>query len=85
MTGAAVEVRDLRRVYAPRRGGSARTALDGINLEVAAGQIHGLLGPNGAGKTTLVKILSTVLLPPLARRGCSASTWLTSPTRCVPG
>ena len=59
----AVEVRDLGRIYTPRRGSGARTALGGIDLEIAAGHIHGLLGPNGAGKTTLVKILSTVLLP----------------------
>jgi ABC-2 type transport system ATP-binding protein len=32
-------------------------ALDGIDLDVAAGQIHGLVGPNGAGKTTLLGIL----------------------------
>ncbi|MEC3979498.1 ATP-binding cassette domain-containing protein [Amycolatopsis sp. H20-H5] len=39
------------------------TALQGIDLSVAEGSIHGLLGHNGAGKTTLVHILST-LLPP---------------------
>ena len=32
-------------------------ALDGIELTVAAGQIHGLVGPNGAGKTTLLGLL----------------------------
>jgi ABC-2 type transport system ATP-binding protein len=32
-------------------------ALDGIDLEVAQGQIHGLVGPNGAGKTTLLGLL----------------------------
>jgi ABC-2 type transport system ATP-binding protein len=63
MADMAVEVRNLRRVYTARRGGGSRTALDGIDLDVADGHIHGLLGPNGAGKTTLVKILSTVLLP----------------------
>jgi ABC-2 type transport system ATP-binding protein len=35
-------------------------ALDGIDLEVAAGTIFGLLGPNGAGKSTTVKILTTL-------------------------
>jgi ABC-2 type transport system ATP-binding protein len=33
------------------------TALDGLDLEVAAGEVHGFLGPNGAGKTTTIRIL----------------------------
>ncbi|MCW2936061.1 MAG: transporter, partial [Actinomycetia bacterium] len=32
-------------------------ALDGVDFDVATGQIHGLIGPNGAGKTTLLGIL----------------------------
>ncbi len=33
------------------------TALDGLDLEVARGEVHGFLGPNGAGKTTTIRIL----------------------------
>lgn len=40
-----------------------KAALQGINLQVAQGEIFGILGPNGAGKTTLLSILSTLLLP----------------------
>src|SRR6185369_8079280 len=32
-------------------------ALDGVDLDVPEGQIHGLVGPNGAGKTTLLGLL----------------------------
>jgi ABC-2 type transport system ATP-binding protein len=35
----------------------AVVALDGVDLDVAQGQIHGLVGPNGAGKTTLLGLL----------------------------
>jgi len=47
-----------------RRFGSL-TAVDDVNLNVAAGEVFGLLGPNGAGKTTVIKMLTT-LLPPTA-------------------
>jgi ABC-2 type transport system ATP-binding protein len=39
------------------------TALDGIDLDIEAGQCFFLLGPNGAGKTTLIKVLATLVLP----------------------
>ena len=42
-------------------------AVDGIDLEVAQGEIYGFLGPNGAGKSTTVLMLTT-LLPPTAGR-----------------
>ena len=53
----AIEARGLRKVY------RAITALDGIDLEVAPGELFGLLGPNGAGKTTTVKILLGLTRP----------------------
>ena len=38
-------------------------ALDGIDLQVKQGTIHGFLGPNGAGKSTTIKIISGIIPP----------------------
>jgi oleandomycin transport system ATP-binding protein len=38
-------------------------AVDGVDLAVRPGTVHGLLGPNGAGKTTVVRMLATLLRP----------------------
>jgi ABC-2 type transport system ATP-binding protein len=43
------------------------TALEGLDLEVRAGELFGLLGPNGAGKTTTIKILTTLAKPTRGR------------------
>jgi ABC-2 type transport system ATP-binding protein len=39
------------------------TALDGLSLQVEAGEIFGFLGPNGAGKTTTIRVLLGLLTP----------------------
>ena len=54
---AALQTRTLT-----RRFGNT-VAVDGIDLDVAAGEIYGFLGPNGAGKSTTVRMLTTLLLP----------------------
>jgi len=61
-SAAAIEVRELVREF--RKG---PRAVDGIDLEVQAGEIYGFLGPNGAGKSTTVLMLTT-LLPPTSGR-----------------
>jgi ABC-2 type transport system ATP-binding protein len=57
MAEPMILVRALSKSYGPT------TVLDGVNLEVAPGQVLGLLGPNGAGKTTIVSILATLVRP----------------------
>jgi ABC-2 type transport system ATP-binding protein len=44
-----------------------RTAVDGVSLEVAAGETYGLLGPNGAGKSTTISVLCGLLEPDAGR------------------
>ncbi len=60
--GNGILVSGLRREF---KGGIK--AVDGIDLEVAPGEIYGFLGPNGAGKSTTVLMLVT-LLPPTGGR-----------------
>jgi len=43
------------------------TAVDGVCLDVPAGEIHGFLGPNGAGKTTTIRIIAGLLKPSAGR------------------
>jgi len=51
----AIDVRGLRKSYTTKAG--TKVAVDGIDLQIKAGEIFAILGPNGAGKTTTVEIL----------------------------
>jgi len=53
----------LVRVTGLRKAFGAHRVLDGLTLEVSAGEAVALLGTNGAGKTTLLKILATLMRP----------------------
>ena len=57
MPSPALAVAGLRKTYGPV------TALRGVDLEVAEGELVGLLGPNGAGKSTLVKSACGLVRP----------------------
>src|SRR6478735_2178093 len=56
-TGSVIEVRGLVKRYGDL------VAVDGIDFDVAPGEVFGLLGPNGAGKTTTVEILEGLREP----------------------
>ncbi|EYB67591.1 ABC transporter [Deinococcus phoenicis] len=54
---AAIETRELRKVY------RSRAVVDGLTLTVGEGEVFGFLGPNGAGKSTTVKMLLGLVHP----------------------
>ncbi|HEY0698538.1 MAG TPA: ATP-binding cassette domain-containing protein, partial [Micromonospora sp.] len=53
---AVIEVNGLRQAFS-RTWGGQRVALDGFDMLVETGQVHGFLGPNGSGKTTTLRTL----------------------------
>ena len=64
-----IDIRGLHKSF-----GSTR-ALDGLDLAVEAGEVHGFLGPNGAGKSTTIRVLLGLLRADAGDgRGCSAAT-----------
>jgi ABC-2 type transport system ATP-binding protein len=58
---AVVRTEDLTKYYRSRRG------LEGLAIEVNAGEVFGYLGPNGAGKTTTIRILLDLIRPSRGR------------------
>ncbi len=52
---AAIRVAGLRKAFGHTR------ALDGLDLEVGTGEVHGFLGPNGSGKSTTIRVLLGLL------------------------
>src|SRR5919206_5051073 len=57
MDATAISISGLVKTFGPTR------ALDGLDLSVRTGEVHGFLGPNGAGKTTTIRILLGLLRP----------------------
>jgi ABC-2 type transport system ATP-binding protein len=57
----AIEVRGLRKSF------GTKDAVDGIDLDIAAGSLAGLVGPNGAGKTTSLSMMTGLLRPDAGR------------------
>jgi NitT/TauT family transport system ATP-binding protein len=60
----AVRLDDVVKRFGPaRRGGDAVTALDGVTLRAAPGEIVVVVGPSGCGKTTLLELVCGLIAP----------------------
>jgi NitT/TauT family transport system ATP-binding protein len=59
---AVVRVEGVGKTF-PSRGGSATTALDGIDLEIGRGEFVSLIGPSGCGKSTLLRLIGDLIAP----------------------
>src|SRR5215467_12133924 len=56
-----IAARELRKVYG--EGAAERIVLDGVNLEINAGEMIALIGPSGSGKSTLLHLLGALDTP----------------------
>jgi putative ABC transport system ATP-binding protein len=60
-SGPMVDVQNVRKVY--RRDAEELTVLDGMTLQVPAGEFVALMGPSGSGKTTLLNLIAGIDRP----------------------
>ena len=65
MAGTGIRIEGLRKRYGS--GDTAVDALQGVELQVAPGEVIGLVGPSGSGKSTLLKCLGAVIDPTAGR------------------
>ena len=70
---AAIQIQGLHKSF------GATVALDGLDLTVRTGEVHGFLGPNGSGKSTTIRVLLGLLRadggsPYYEEPGCNPGT-----------
>nr|WP_279283099.1 ABC transporter ATP-binding protein [Clostridium sp. C2-6-12] len=58
-----MEVRNVKKVYGSKNGGSESNALNGVSFSVVKGEFLGIMGPSGAGKSTLLNVISSIDSP----------------------
>jgi ABC-2 type transport system ATP-binding protein len=64
MPGAAIEIENLTKQYPfGFLHLEKKTSLEGLTMQVQAGEVFGFLGPNGAGKSTTIKLLMGIIFP----------------------
>lgn len=58
-----IELHDVRKVFPARRRSGEVVAVDGVTLQVEAGEFAGVVGPSGSGKSTLVRLVNLLERP----------------------
>jgi ABC-2 type transport system ATP-binding protein len=62
-----IKTDNLTKQFPAGKNHSLITAVEGLSLDIAEGEVFGFLGPNGAGKTTTVRMLSSLIAPTAGR------------------
>ena len=79
MTASVLTAQDLHKSYA------GKSALQGVSLDLHAGEIVALLGPNGAGKSTLLQLLTGLFSPDQGRIHVLGHDMRTQASRALAG
>jgi NitT/TauT family transport system ATP-binding protein len=77
-----VDVEDLSKTFAPRRGGEPFEALRSVSISIEPGEFVSLVGPSGCGKSTLLKMIAGLLEPSSGRISVDG-TVVSDPRRSV--
>lgn len=67
MAEAFIRLEGVRKTWPARKDGAAVTALDGVDLTIARGEIVGVIGRSGAGKSTLIRLVNGLEKPTAGR------------------
>lgn len=76
MSGPAISIHDVTKVFPIPFKREKVVAVDGLSLTVEPGQVYGLLGPNGSGKSTTMKIVLGLVTPTAGKTeifGCDST------------
>jgi oligopeptide/dipeptide ABC transporter ATP-binding protein len=82
--GAILQVRDLHKVF-PVEGGRRLVAVDGVNLDVAAGETLALVGESGSGKSTVARCIVRLIEPSSGEVTIDGTSIVPLPTRRLAG